>query len=500
VHTLLTWLGNRDLENMQQGKNAAIATIALKAQPHFDKIVILANDKEVTWSGFESFLSKRMAASGRPYSDIKIVKVHIESPIDYPTIAKETEKWVSKLSEEATTLSINLTSGTPAMTTLSVLIGKGKANTQFLQSTPGNELLPVEIPLDFGSEYLRSASKNIANLASSQPKLDSAFLKISAKSRSMQDTVAKARRVAASEVPVLILGETGTGKEVMAQAIHGASLRAAQPLKIVNCGALAPSLVDSTLFGHKKGAFTGADKDYPGLFEQASGGTLFLDEVGELTLDIQVKLLRALQQGEITRLGDTKTINVDVRAIAATHQDLSKLVVSGKFREDLFYRLAVGVIRIPPLRDRLEDMAVIVSQLVDQINQSASKHPDYISKKISDQGIKFLSSQYWPGNIRELWSTLNRAFLWSDNPIIDEVELSQAMLARPQMEDGVSISLTFNDKVDIVQLTDNFQKKYVEAALKVSGNVKKHATQMLGLKDHQTLTNWMKRLGISAEK
>jgi len=496
LHTLLTWLGNRDLENMQQGKTAAIATIALKAQPHFDKIVILSNDKEETWSGFESFLSKRLAASGRPYSDIQIVKVHIDSPIDYPTIAKETEKWVSKLSEEASTLSINLTSGTPAMTTLSVLIGKGKANTQFLQSTPGNELLSVEIPLDFGSEYLRSASKNIANLASSQPKLDSAFLKISAKSQSMQDSVAKARRVAASEVPVLILGETGTGKEVMAQSIHSASLRASQPLKIVNCGALAANLVDSTLFGHKKGAFTGADKDYPGLFEQAHGGTLFLDEVGELTLDVQVKLLRALQQGEIKRLGDTKTITVDVRVIAATHQDLSKLVACGKFREDLFYRLAVGVIRIPPLRDRVEDMAVIVSQLVEQINQSAAKHPDYISKKISDEGIKFLSSQYWPGNIRELWSTLNRAFLWSDNPVIDETELSQAMLARPQMEDAVSISLTFNDKVDIVQLTDNFQKKYIEAALKASGNVKKHATQMLGLKDHQTLTNWMKRLGI----
>jgi len=500
VHTLLTWLGNRDLENMQQDKNAAIATIALKAQPHFDKIVILANDKAETWSGFESFLSKRLAVSGRPYSDIQIVKVHIDSPIDYPTIAKETEKWISKLSEEATTLSINLTSGTPAMTTLSVLIGKGKANTQFLQSTPGNELLSVEIPLDFGSEYLRSASKNIANLASSQPKLDSAFLKISAKSQSMQDTIAKARRVAASEVPVLILGETGTGKEVMAQSIHSASLRAGQPLKIVNCGALAPNLVDSTLFGHKKGAFTGADKDYPGLFEQAHGGTLFLDEVGELTLDVQVKLLRALQQGEITRLGDTKTITVDVRVIAATHQDLSKLVACGKFREDLFYRLAVGVIRIPPLRDRVEDMAVIVSQLVEQINQSAAKHPDYRSKKISDQGIKFLSSQYWPGNIRELWSTLNRAFLWSDTPVIDETELSQAMLARPQMEDAVSISLTFHDKVDIVQLTDNFQKKYVEAALKASGNVKKHATQMLGLKDHQTLTNWMKRLGIATEK
>ena len=277
-------------------------------------------------------------------------------------------------------------------------------------------------------------------------------------------------------------------------------LRAGQPLKIVNCGALAPNLVDSTLFGHKKGAFTGADKDYPGLFEQADNGTLFLDEVGELTLDIQVKLLRALQQGEITRLGDTKTINVDVRVIAATHQDLNKLVAQGKFREDLFYRLAVGVIRIPALRERLEDIELIVSQLVDQINQSASKHPDYKSKKISNNGIKFISGQRWSGNIRELWSTLNRAFLWSDNQVIDENELAKAILDRPLIEEDLAISLTFNDKVDIAQLTDNYQKKYVEAALKASGNVKKHATQMLGLKDHQTLTNWMKRLGIELEK
>lgn len=222
--------------------------------------------------------------------------------------------------------------------------------------------------------------------------------------------------------------------------------------------------------------------------------------MGELPLDVQVKLLRALQQGEVTRLGDTKTINVDVRVIAATHQDLNKLVANGKFREDLFYRLAVGVIRIPSLRERQEDIPLIVGQLVDQINHSASKHPQYISKKISEKGIKFLSSQYWPGNIRDLWSTLNRAFLWSDTSIMDEYELSQAMLTRSQVVEDVPISLTFNDKVDIVQLTDNLQKNYVVAALKASGNVKKHATQMLGLKDHQTLTNWMKRLGIATEK
>ena len=316
----------------------------------------------------------------------------------------------------------------------------------------------------------------------------------------MTDVVEKAKRIAASEVPALILGETGTGKELMAHAIHKGSLRANKPIRVVNCGALADNLVDSTLFGHKKGAFTGADKDYAGLFEQANGGTLFLDEVGELKPDIQVKFLRALQQGEITRLGDTKTINVDVRVIAATHQDLTSLIEQGDFREDLFYRLAVGIINMPPLRDRLEDIPVIVEQLTEQINASGAKHPDYISKKVSENGIKFILSQSWLGNIRELWSTLNRAFLWTDAKLVGEKELSDAIINRRFGEQSNDVRLSFNDKVDIVQLTENYQKKYVEAALKASGNVKKHATQMLGLKDHQTLTNWMKRLGIHNEK
>ncbi|MBU1619359.1 MAG: sigma-54 dependent transcriptional regulator [Gammaproteobacteria bacterium] len=500
MNTLLTWLGNKDIENMKLEQNAAIAALALKSVVPFDKIVILANHFEAHWEPFERFLKKRLAVAGRPQADISVQMAHIESPIDYPSIAKVTEKWISKLSAEADTLSINLTSGTPAMTTLSVLIGKAKANTVFVQTTPLNEVSTVEIPLDFGKEYLRSAAKQMAQGAASSPRLDLAFSDLTAHSAVMKQVVAKAKRIAASEVPALILGETGTGKEMMAKAIHKGSLRSNKPLKTVNCGALTQSLVDSTLFGHKKGAFTGADKDYPGLFEQAHQGCLFLDEVGELTAETQVKLLRALQQGEITRLGDTQTINVDVRVIAATHQDLIQLVSQGKFREDLFYRLAVGIITMPSLKERTDDIPVLVAELSEQINQSASKHPDYVSKEVSEQGIKFICGQSWSGNIRELWSTLNRAFLWSDAKHIGEIELSQAMIKKPQTEQSQQVALSYHDRVDIIQLTDNYQKNYIEAALKASGNVKKHATQMLGLKDHQTLSNWMKRLGIETEK
>ncbi len=500
MNILLSWLGTRDIDNMLQDKFAAIAAVAVKSEKPFDKIVILANQREEVWSEFENFIQKRLAFAGRPTADVAVKQAHIESPIDYPSIARETEKWVGKLSDEADRLTINLTSGTPAMTVLSVLVGKGKSNVHFIQVSPDNELIAADIPLDFGREYIRSAAKNQASGAVANPKLANAFSSITALSSEMQQVITKAKRVAASEVPALILGETGTGKEEMAKAIHKASLRVDKPMKTVNCGALAPTLIESTLFGHKKGAFTGADNNHPGLFEQADGGTLFLDEVGELSLDVQVKLLRAIQQGEVTPLGSTETKTVDVRVIAATHQNLQRLVSEGKFREDLFYRLAVGIITVPSLKQRLADIPAIVAHLTEQINKAGAKHPAYVSKEISEDGIKFICEQPWPGNIRELWSTLNRAFLWSDSPVVNRHDLSQVMLTRPAASDDVSISLTFNDKIDIVQLTDNFQKKYVEAALKASGNVKKHATQMLGLKDHQTLTNWMKRLGISTEK
>lgn len=500
MHILLTWLGTKDIDNMELDQHAAISAIAAKSDLQFDKIVILSNHREEVWGRFEQFIKKKLAYAHRPKADVAVKQAHIDSPIDYHSIAKETEKWIGKLSEEAEILVVNLTSGTPAMTTLSVLIGKGKPNVRFMQVTPKNEPLNVDIPLDFSLEYAKSAARHIASKATSAPKLDDAFSAITCVSDNMQAVIGRAKRLAASEVPALILGETGTGKEEMVKAIHKASLRANKPLKTVNCGALAPTLVESILFGHKKGAFTGATQDYPGLFAQADGGTLFLDEIGELNPDIQVKLLRALQQGEIIPLGDTETKTVDVRVVAATHKNLQKMVADGTFREDLFYRLAVGIITLPSLKQRKEDLPLIVQQLTQQINHAGVKQPGYKSKKISEEGMNFISKQPWPGNIRELWSTLNRAFLWSDKAEIGAAELADVMLSVTKASVDEDITLAYHDKVDLYQITDNIQKKYVEAALKASGNIKKHATQMLGLKDHQTLTNWMNRLGIEIEK
>jgi len=308
---------------MQQDKHAAISTIATKHDKPFDRIVILSNAWDEQWDKYTKWLTKRMATIGRPAQDIGIRRASIESPIHYKSITSVTERWLTKLASESDELYINLTSGTPAMATVSVLLGTAKANTYFLQVSPDNKLFPADIPVDFGKEYVRSVAKTVAVEASKEPCTRKAFDKITSKSVVMKKVITQAKRLAESELPALILGETGTGKELMANAIHAASMRADQPIKIVNCGALPETLVDSTLFGHVKGAFTGAGKDHKGLFELADGGTLFLDEVGELSPDAQVKLLRAIQQGEITKVGDESTTSVDVRVIAATHRKLN---------------------------------------------------------------------------------------------------------------------------------------------------------------------------------
>lgn len=386
------------------------------------------------------------------------------------------------------------------MTAVSILVGKGKSNTSFIQSSKDDNVIVVDIPIDFGKAYVQSAAKNIASKAAATPSSNKAFSHIVANSPLMKTTVKKAQRLASSELPTLILGETGTGKEVLANTIHAGSLRANKPLKTVNCGALPETLVDSILFGHVKGAFTGADKEHKGLFEQADGGTLFLDEVGELTPQTQVRLLRALQQGEITRVGSEQTLNVDVRIIAATHRDLMQLVETDKFREDLFYRLAVGIVEIPALRNRIEDIAPLTHELTAEINAAASKHPDYKSKNISEKGIEFILSQPWHGNIRELWNTLNRALLWSEQQIVTELDISDAMIARTNTSAVQEVKLAIGQKIDLNEQLELYKKKYILAALKATGNSLTKTKDMLGFTHHQTLKGWMEKLGIEMPK
>ncbi|PHS69278.1 MAG: Fis family transcriptional regulator [Methylophaga sp.] len=245
-------------------------------------------------------------------------------------------------------------------------------------------------------------------------KHNSNFEEILGQSPKLKKVFHQVEQVAPTDTTVLLLGETGTGKELFARSVHNLSQRKERPLVKVNCTALPINLIESELFGHEKGSFTGAVARRIGRFELADGGTIFLDEIGELSLDLQVKLLRVVQEGEFERLGGSTTISVDVRMIAATHRDLKAMVAKGNFREDLFYRLNVFPITLPPLRERGKDISIIVQFFVDRFAKKMAKNIEAIPQKVMDE----LSQYSWPGNVRELENIIERAVILSNNNVL----------------------------------------------------------------------------------
>jgi len=253
----------------------------------------------------------------------------------------------------------------------------------------------------------------------------------------LSQVLQRVRQIAHSEVPVLILGETGTGKELIAREIHNCSARQHGPFIRVNCGAIPSELIDSQLFGHEKGSFTGAVETRQGWFERASGGTLFLDEIGELPLNAQVRFLRVLQDGFVERVGGHQAIQVDVRVVAATHRDLAGMVVGGQFREDLWYRIAVFPILIPPLRDRTEDIPALVEHLLEK----AATRFGLARVSATDDDLRLLQNYDWPGNIRELGAVIDRAALLGEGRTLEvAVALGAAQPARRNLPTVSSIA------------------------------------------------------------
>jgi transcriptional regulator with GAF, ATPase, and Fis domain len=250
----------------------------------------------------------------------------------------------------------------------------------------------------------------------------SGFADIVGRSPALQTVLAQVTQVAPTSTTVLLLGETGTGKELLAHAIHDRSPRRNHALVKVNCAALPPTLVESELFGHEKGAFTGATSTRPGRFELADGGTLFLDEIAELPLDLQPKLLRVLQAGEFERVGGTRTHKVDVRIIAATNRDLFEAVGRGRFRDDLYYRVATFPIRVPPLRERPEDITLLVWSIIERRQVALGRRIDTVPRRVMDA----LMHYSWPGNVRELQNVIERALILSPGP---SLQLAQPLAA-----------------------------------------------------------------------
>jgi len=311
-------------------------------------------------------------------------------------------------------------------------------------------------------------------------------------SASLRNVLTQIEQVAPTNSLVLILGESGTGKEALAHAIHDLSPRRDRPLIKVNCGAITPSLIESELFGHEKGAFTGALKQRQGYFELANGGTIFLDEIGELTLDAQVKLLRVLQEQEFNRVGSEDPIHVDVRVIAATNRDLAEMVEKNTFRMDLFYRLNVFPLSVPPLRERREDIPLLVKKFLrDQANRLGREF-----NRVSEESLQLLESYHWPGNIRELQNVIERAAILARDPVVF-IAPDQLLGDRAESAGGKPPPTEDGDPSDFRSLAEN-EAAYIIRVLEhtnwmVAG--KGGAADILDL-PASTLRSRMKKLGI----
>lgn len=322
---------------------------------------------------------------------------------------------------------------------------------------------------------LQKRVQQLENLVGKKYSFDS----IIGKSKAIQAAIALAQKVAPTDATVLLLGETGTGKEVFAQAIHNASSRAAKSFIALNCGAFTKDLLESELFGYKAGAFTGAIKDKKGLMEEANGGTLFLDEIGEMPFDLQSKLLRVLETSEFIKVGDTKSIKVNVRIIAATNRNLPKQVSKNEFREDLYYRLNVFTINLPSLRERKEDIPLLAAYYTKFFIAKSNSKISGISK----EALKVLEAHTWKGNIRELRNVIERAVILGGADLITPETLPYEM---QHNSDGVTNSLDLSA----------MEKKHIQSVLQYARGNKTEAARLLNI-GLTTLYRKMEEYGIS---
>ena len=296
------------------------------------------------------------------------------------------------------------------------------------------------------------------------------FPSIIGESMAMRGLLSLIRKVSPTDSTVLILGESGTGKELVATSIHENSERKANPFIKLNCAAIPAELLESELFGHEKGAFTGATKFKPGKFDMADGGTIFLDEIGDMPFNLQAKILRVLQEKEFYRVGGSRTIRINVRIVASTNKNLEKMVQEGTFREDLFYRLNVFTLHLPPLRERKEDIPLLVDYFLQTISQKVD---------ISSVALQMLLAFTWPGNIRELKNTIESAAVLSENGYIEPAQLSSKITATfnnsSQMDFKLPVNLPLDDRLREIE------KGMIIEALRKTGGVQVRATELLGI-------------------
>jgi DNA-binding NtrC family response regulator len=447
---------------------------------------------------------------------VRTVAVKLPVPTDYPAIFEAADAELRKIRDRPNAknveICLHLSPGTPAMAAVWLLLGKTRYPATFYETFQGKlwiTRIPFDLTLDVIPEILQDADSRLSHLAAMPPSDIVGFEDIVGNTQAIRLAVGRAQRAAVRSVSVLLLGESGTGKELIAQAMHRASSRREKPFVAINCAAIATSVLESELFGHVKGAFTGADRPRAGAFESANGGTLFLDEVGECDLDLQAKLLRVLQPPDdahpCTRrfrpMGGDREATADVRIIAATNRDLQHAIRSHAFREDLFYRLAVITIHIPPLRERRADIQQIATRLMARMNtQFRAEERGYQDKSLSDSAISFVKRHDWPGNIRQLFNVLLQAAVMTEGNCIGRSDMIAALGEFPESSTAGDLrEREIGDGFKLEDILNELQRHYLRRAMTEAKGIKAHAARLLGIDNYQTLDAQLKRLKVDVE-
>jgi DNA-binding NtrC family response regulator len=499
---LLCWLGDADLQaagiEVPRSRRPATNTIGPIARAvecgSYDRIVLLNNRGEEVERPYIEWLSQHTNAR------VEVARTSLSDVTDHGEVYQAALPICAAEADKGSELTYHLSPGTPAMASVWMLLAKTQFPGAMIRSSLERGVEPANVPFDISAELLpqllRAPATRLQRQSLERPPDNPAFEEIIAHSKEMREVIGMAQRVAVWPVPVLIEGESGTGKELFARAIHNASSRMDKALVAVNCGAIPRELIEAELFGHEKGAFTGATAARPGYFEQADGGTLFLDELGELPLDAQVKLLRVLENSEVRRVGSNTARKVDVRIVAATNRALINEIAAGTFREDLFYRLAVARLRLPPLRERRGDLNLLLDFALESVNRDGALVPGYERKQLSAGARNLLITHRWPGNVRELMGTVRRAAIWTEGATIRKQDAERALLQGRSHEGDTILGRSLGDGFDIRALLADVARHYIERALADSGGVKSKAAERLGFSNSQTLSNWMAKYGI----
>lgn len=509
MKVLIAWIGLTDLRASEGNVEAGLGPIGQAVDARsFDKVLLISNLDKKQNIAYRKWLADKKISDT---TQIEIKEVRLSGPTEFGEIYREAVETISDLinqdklayqsggaSADDISLTFHLSPGTPAMAAVWIIIAKTRFPAELIESSRQAGVRTVSVPFDLSAEFIPEIIRQ-TDSALEKATVDfistntADFTNIIYQSQVMNETIEQARTIAVHNVPVLIEGESGTGKELFAKAIHLASSRRNKPFITVNCGAISAELVESELFGHIKGSFTGADKNRLGFFREADKGTIFLDEIGELPLRAQVKLLRVLQEKEITPVGASRAQKIDVRVISATNRNLLEEVRQGNFREDLFYRLAVFPIYLPQLRERSGDISLLVKFFLEKLNRENTGKFWKKDKSLTSGAMNILLNHPWTGNVRELQNSLLRACVLTKNSSISDVDLKKALFVHKELIPGNILNRQLGDNFNLANLLSEVARHYLERALSESGGNKSKAARSIGLSNYQTFDNWVNK-------